>query len=72
MHAILIPAQLVLFGAMAAGAAQPDAWSASWIWRNGDRTSNYNDTIEARKAFDAGEFSSAVIRPAKLIAAPIA
>ncbi|MCX5770110.1 MAG: family 78 glycoside hydrolase catalytic domain [Candidatus Hydrogenedentes bacterium] len=61
MHAILIPAHVIVFGAMMAGAAEPD-WSASWIWRQGDRGSTYNDTIEARKAFEAGEFAAAAIR----------
>ena len=61
MHAILIPAHIVVFGAMIAVAAEPD-WSASWVWRKGERASSYNDTIEVRKAFDAAECASATLR----------
>lgn len=61
MHAILISSQIIALGSMLTAAAQPD-WSASWIWRNGDRSSSYNDTIEARKTFDAPACASATIR----------
>jgi len=58
MKALLIP---VMLGSMVAGAAEPD-WAASWIWRNGTIGSSYNDTIEARKTFDATQFASGRIR----------
>ncbi len=36
--------------------------TASWIWKARDKYDGYNDTIEARKTFDAPEAASAMLR----------
>lgn len=61
MNTILVSAHLVVLAPMIAAAAQPE-WAASWIWRNGARDSHYNDTIEARKTFEADGHASATLR----------
>lgn len=61
MYAMLLSTHIIMLGSMIAGAALPD-WQASWIWRKGDPGSIYNDTIEARKTFEAAGYASASIR----------
>ncbi len=51
-----------LFAAVNAPGASPTAWRASWIWAQRDRYDGYNDTIEARRVFELGEFASATLR----------
>jgi hypothetical protein len=40
---------------------KPD-WTASWIWAARDKYTGYNDTVEARKAFDLPEPGAATLR----------